>query len=951
MTVVVHDLGTLLISHNDQRVSPGGKKPSALLAALVIEVNRRVSVETLMFAAWGEHATASPSTLESHIFRLRRVLEPDRLSGQAPVVLVNDAGGYRLLLGQDQLDSTRFQQLTDDARDLLAARDPARALDRLDAAAELWRGQPYSPMSDEEWTRTAVARWLEIHDQVAERRIDVLLALGRTEQALADLGPLLTSMPYRERLWGQRMLGLYRSGRGEEALQTFHTARRVLIDEIGLEPGVELQTLQRGILDQDPRLMIATDSESTVAPPPTGVHLPPRTAPLIGRVDELAAMVPLVQARRLVTVVGAAGCGKTRLGIEVARQAATAFPDGVWFIDLAPTGDAELITDLLMTTLGMAAAAGGSSAEALQSFVRDRRILLLLDNCEHLATGVAELVSSWLDGEGEGAVLATSREPLAVDGEVLWSLSPLPIPADSGYEDAANSPAVQLFVARLLEADPTYVVDADALTDIEAICVAVDGLPLAIELAAARARTYSLAEIAAQVTEDPSDLARVNGRGPNSRTSVRSTIESSYRLLSPPEQQLHQMLSVLPGSFTRSAATGFLSLSADAVGDVLPLLVNRSLLTAVRSPRSAGPTTFRQLATVRGHARAALADTGRTIELLDARDRWLFDLGEARPRLGRIEILPWYQAIDDDYVTVRGVLQRSLLENGEPAAAHFAGKLTMYWYYRDQLVEGSRLLHRAVEIADRLDPFDAVVSRLGLAAIHAFHGRSDLARPHLDRALADVDRVPQSHWPILGDHLVAISAGAGLGDADLADRTVARASELARATGDLNLDILVRAQTLRATMPMRDALDPVATAEQAEQTYAEAIEVGHLLAAWISCAARCLTAAQLRQPDEGLLWSHRLLSIHQRFGSRRGGPIVEIRANFTAMSRRPGDAVTLFSASHTNARRAGTQWPRLPISAQLFDACRRALSQSDFDRAWHDGASLDLNAILVNAPA
>ncbi|MGX7681773.1 BTAD domain-containing putative transcriptional regulator [Jatrophihabitans sp. DSM 45814] len=945
MSIVLHDLGTLLVQNGDDQSTPGGKKPAAILAALLVDVNHRVSVETLMYAAWGERATASPSTLESHIWRLRRVLEPARDAGQQPTVLVNDSGGYRLLLGPDQLDSVRYQQLADDARDLLAAGRPARALDRLDAASALWRGRPYSPMSDEDWAAPAVARLSEIHDQLAERRIDVLLALGQPEQALSDLEPLLLALPYRERLWGQRMLALHRCGRSEEALQTFQTARSVLIEEIGLEPGAELQSLQGGILDQDPALLSGTNAE-----PPTRsveVHLPARTTSLIGRDSERATIGALLQQHRLVTIVGAAGSGKTRLAIEVAGEVATSsFSDGVWFLDLALVEDSDLVVDLAMSTLGVSAPTAGEPIDALRGFMRDRRLLLVADNCEHVLTGVSALARSVLSGEGECAFLTTSREPLGVGGEVLWSLKPLILPAESATVE--SSPAVQLFTERLRALDPTFVMDADALETIAAICVDVDGLPLAIELAAARARAYSLSEIAAQVAEDPSDLARVTDRGPESRSSMRSTIESSFQLLSPPEQDLHRQLSVLPGPFTRTAAAAIASLPEDGpqVSDVLPMLVNRSLLTATRAAGPGGPTSFRQLVTVRAHARGALAAGGRPLDMLDRRDDWVFGLSQSRPRLGRVEILPWYQAIDDDYATVRATLQRRLIDGEDPEAARLATRLLMYWYYRDQLVEGSRYLRRAVELAAHLQPFDSLASQLSLAAVETLQGRSDLARPRIDVALSTLDKVPETSWPDVGDLLVAISAAAGLADAELAVSMIAKAADFAARTADRDLQILVAAQALRAELPTRDAADPAETAARAEEIYRDALDAGQLLAAWIGCSARCLTAVQLGEAAVGLRWSQRLLAIHGRFGSRRGGPFVEMYAIFAAMAGETPKAVRSFSASQANARRAGVPWPRRPITLDLLARCRRALTQADFEQAWQDGEGLDLAGIL-----
>jgi DNA-binding SARP family transcriptional activator len=289
-----------------------------MLALLTINVNRRVSVDALMDA---ERVTAgAASTLESHIWRLRQLLEPGRARRTASTVLVSDAGGYRLVAGDRSVDSLFFEELAAEVRDLLAAGHPAEAVTRADTALALWRGRPYGPLGEHDWARPAVARLDELHGQVRERWVEALLATGALDRALSDLEPLIAAMPFRETLRGLQMLALYRSGRGGQALQTCQKARRQLMEEIGTEPGVELQELHRRILDNDADL--ASGGQAGAPQPTVEVHLPASLTPLVGREDVRLRLGALVAERRMVTVTGAAGSGKTRVAVEVARTAA-----------------------------------------------------------------------------------------------------------------------------------------------------------------------------------------------------------------------------------------------------------------------------------------------------------------------------------------------------------------------------------------------------------------------------------------------------------------------------------------------------------------------------------------------------------------------------------------------------------------------------------------------------
>ena len=585
--------------------------------------------------------------------------------------------------------------LADDTLRLLSDGQAARALRRCEEALQLWRGRPFGAVADEPWARPAVARLEELRAQVRERHIAAMLAIGDPERALVELTSAIADDPLRERLWVQRMLAYHRTGRTDRALATYQEARSLFRAELGIEPGGELRALQAQILAGDAAPPVPAPRGESAA---TEVHLPARSVRLIGRDPERDRVQALVAAHRLVSIVGAAGCGKTRLALDAARAAAGAFPDGVWGVDLTGAGAAEQVVTTVTSALGLALPPTGSARDALRSFSRDRRMLLLLDNCEHVLDAVAELVDDLLVDGSELAVLATSRVPLDVDGELVVPLEPLLLPAEGA--DPRTAPACELFLERLGTADDP---DDATLERVARICRAVDGVPLAIELAAARARAYSLDEIAAQVTEDASTLGRI-GRGPaGHHRTVRFAVEQSYRTLSAEEAALHRAVSVVPGPFTADVAAALVRRPVAEVRTVLARLVHCSLLVPL-GPLGAGrPSRFAQLAIVRGHA-AHSGDATETAELVAARDAWVGGLVDAAPRLGDAAEPDWFAALDDDLAALRATLQHCLADAPSALGVRVASRLGLYWYYRGMMVEARQWQERAA--ATEGDPVD-----------------------------------------------------------------------------------------------------------------------------------------------------------------------------------------------------------------------------------------------------
>lgn len=909
----MHDLGPLEVSVGGHREPIRGRVPAAILTLLAAHANALVPVDTVVDAVWGEAASdGARSTVDSHVFRLRKQLEPGRSTGAPPAVLLKQDDGLRLRVTPEQLDSLRFAALVEGAD----PGRPAECLDRCDEALELWRGPP----ARAEWAEAWAARLVELRAQATERRLDALIRSGRPEHTLSDFDAVVREWPFREHLQALHMTALHRCGRTEQALAVYAEVRRTLRDELGITPGAELREVQRQILEQGPEL----DSEPVAAPARQEIHLPATMTGLLGRESELDAVARLLGDHRLVTLTGTAGTGKTRLAVEVARRAAPAFSDGVWFVDLAAVEGGEPVAEVVGATIGGTAATAGSAEEALRTAVRGRRMLLVVDNCEHVLAEAAAAVTTVLGAGPTVTVLATSREPLDLDGEALHPVAPL---------DAAG---VELFVERLGTAVPGLAVTDEVRERAAGICAALDGLPLAIELAAARARVYGLDEIRDQIRADPVRLARIGRPGAERRQSLQSALDWGHRLLTPDEQLVHRRLAALPGPFGLRAAAATVDMPTDETADLLAMLVNRSLLTAAPGP--GGPTLFRQLVVVRAHAAHELA--AETEQTLDRRDAWVAALATVESRTDRLDLRRRYRMVDDDYAAVRAMLARGLVERPSPAAARTAGWLHGYWYYRGQLVEAVRWLELACAAVDPDDAIAVAWVHIGLAKMLAHQGRLERSREHSALGLAMADRIAPSETGAFGLD-VAVQAG-NLWSAG--DPAAGRRLLDSMPGGDPVLAVLADATR---SLVESDLVDPAVTLDRAEDVYPRARALDLDVAAWMAARAGSYAALAAGAAGVGSTWSERVIELHLAEGGELGGAFVEMRANFLALAGDPAGAVRLYSAARAQRNREGLEWRSAPETDGLRARARAALSSSDYEKAWRAGADLTLAQIIA----
>jgi len=604
-------LGELMVLRAGAPLELSGPMVTRLLAALLVDAPGGVERDVLIERLWGHRPPATARTaLQVHTGHLRRALEPDHRSGPWSV-LRTTANGYALNIDRAWIDADHFESLLRRAEERAEA-DPRGALGEIESARALWRGRPWGALADEPWLRGDVARIEELRRRSDELWADVLLALGRHELIVDSLARAVEAEPLREHRWEQLMLGLYRCRRQAEALRAFQDARHTLTEELGIEPSPALRALEQAVLVQDPSL------DAPLLPPERPHHnLPAALTSLIGREGELRATRKLLEAYRLVTVAGVGGIGKTRLAVQAATDLVPRFADGAWLVELAPISDPGLVPGRVAATLGLRERAGQSVTELIADYVADRSLLLVVDNCEHVIDAAAQLVDTLLNAAPHLRVLGTSRERLGLPYEQVFAVPVLEVPAPSDDTDTgrlAGSAAVQLFVERACAVTASFGLTAENQTHVAELCRRLDGIPLALELAAVHIDSMTPAEIVDNL-EPRFQLLGVDRKHAGRHQTLRGTIDWSYQLLERNEQTLFSRLSVFAGGWTitsaQSVATGS-GLDEPTVLDGLTGLVRKSMVV---TQNGATTTRYRMLESLRQYAHERLASSGEQVAI------------------------------------------------------------------------------------------------------------------------------------------------------------------------------------------------------------------------------------------------------------------------------------------------------------------------------------------------
>ncbi|HXV94134.1 MAG TPA: BTAD domain-containing putative transcriptional regulator, partial [Pseudonocardia sp.] len=681
-----------------RRVPGPGER--ALLALLALSAGAVVPVGTLLDALWGEDLPDDPANaLHVRVSKLRRAL-----GGAGGAALVQRVGpGYRLDVDPDAVDVHRFAAIVETARH---TGDPARAVDTYGEALALWRGEPLADFSASPWALVEAARLTELRLAALAERAERLLTLGRFEQVVEDLEPVVAAAPTRERLVGQLMTALFNAGRQADALEVFARTRRTLADQLGIDPSRELRSVFEQILRQDeaagPRPPVRSERPRPPEPATPAGNLPLRYTSFIGRERELRRIAELLGTSRLVTLAGPGGAGKTALGVEAARAAASSFRDGAWLVRLAAVTDGDALAHAVADALGMSIE-GGTAAhrprDVLVGQLAAREVLVVMDNCEHLIEPVAALVEAVLARCPGVRVLATSREALAVAGEVQLAVAPLPVPESGTPPDRVpESPAARLFLDRAAAAASDLVLDDGALAAAAVICRRLDGIPLALELAAARLSSLTPVELADRVRDRFGILTAGSRTAEARQRTLRRTVDWSHDLLTGAEQVLFRRLAVFRGGWTLAAAEAVVpgaGLRAEDVFDTLDRLVRQSLVLA---DSSAGHTRYRMLETLRQYAEDRLALSGEGDELAAAHAAYFLQVAEeAEPGLRGRSQERWLRVLRDEHPNLSAALSWLIEARGTDDALRLAGSLGLYWHMGRHL-EGRGILRRVMAL-------------------------------------------------------------------------------------------------------------------------------------------------------------------------------------------------------------------------------------------------------------
>jgi predicted ATPase/DNA-binding SARP family transcriptional activator len=895
--VFVRLLGPVSVLVEGEPVALGGQKRRELVGALALEAGEVVSRDRLIDALWGEDPPdTARNTLQVYVSQVRKLL-PDGL-------LETTANGYRLAVDPSAVDAFEFQRLATAGRSALTVGDAAGAAETLGAALELWHGSEPADLPQAETIRLDELRLTAMED-----RIDAELALGRHGQLVGELERLVAEQPLRERLRGQLMLALYRSGRQADALAVYQRARKTLVDELGIEPGESLRKLERAILAQDPALDLR---QAAIAR-----RIPSVPTPLLGRERELEALAELLRddGTRLLTLTGIGGIGKTRLALELVRRLAPEFRHGGAVATLATLRDPGLVGRAILEALELPEAAGDPD-EQLAAALRDSHLLLLVDNFEQVLDG-APSIAHLLAEAPHVKLVVTSRAPLRVAAEREFAVPPL-----------ADDEAAELFISRAQAANASFELSDQNAAAVVELCARLEGLPLAIELAAARTKLLPPATLLERLTNRLAVLTGGRRDAPQHQQTLRMTFDWSYDLLEPNAQQLFARLGVFSGGWTLAAAEAV----CDATLEDLGALVDESLVQQ-REAR------FSMLEIVREYALERLEEHE---ELRKRHLAYFVALAdEAEPELSRGDQTTWLARIEDEHDNVRETLAYAVETQDAASALSLVVGIRRFWQIHGYLAEGREAIDAALSLAPDT-PSELRAHALNMAGILAGEqGDFEAARVSFNAALdnaraADSTRAISSALVNLGN--LAFFGG----DLDAARLLYEESIEHFESLGDLRGQALANENVGLMALTSDDIPEAVTwltAALELARAGGDDREIG--------AAARSLAAAlmEVDKLDEAKRLLEESLHLASELGETHG--IAVCLETFAGVAATEGDAVraaTLFGASDAVRSAIGAQ--RQPDNQILYERwLARTLARLDtkaYSQRYEDGRALPL---------
>ncbi|MFD6897483.1 BTAD domain-containing putative transcriptional regulator [Rhodococcus sp. NPDC060086] len=925
--IAVGVLGPVAALRDGTPIDLGGPRQRALLAALAAAYPHSVSADQLLAEVWNDVPDPTVNALHFAVSKLRRHLDPQRSRGQGGPV-VRSGPHYALRIAE--LDSARFDALIRTAHEVRTARTPTATDDAaaiLNEALGLWRGEPFQDVGHLACVAPERTRLDGLYRDASSALIEVDLARGCTREALNAAESLVDRYPLDEHAWELLALSMYRRGRQADALAAIRRVRRALMDELGVDPGIALQALEQRILTHE-----VAQRPPDEPPPPV---LPAFRTRLIGRTADLATVSDLLERHALVTLFGPGGVGKTRLALEVARSPRTG--DDTWFVDLAGVAEGSPIAAPVAEALGLP---GVETAEELAALIARRGMFVILDNCEHLVVAAAHLVAVILERCPHVRILATSRELLDVDSEVGYEIRPL----DLAF-------AVELFADRAVRFDPGWSLERADSTSVHRICEGLDGLPLALELAAAQLCVLSESQIADGLADRFTMLTTGPRFAGARQRRLVDTVDWSYRMLDAPSSWALRALSVFAGSFDIHGAAAVLGVDDPIRAvDTVRVLVRRSLLSVVPDTT---PRRYVMLRTIK-HFAAQQRTPVEEIRIVAAYltrvlRRAVALAAELRGPGARDAV----SELAADRAEHRAALTTALEHGDLHYVLELSGALYWFWYRKANVSEGLGFLRVAIERVDQhpIAPKPEHLGRalMGMALLTDLTGDSETAQRHSDRArevllgtgdVADIayaDSLRAYYRTVCGDHDGAV---------DIVQRSLIDARRL-------GIDWIEASLLMVMGIAQRGSGDL-----EAAPTLRKSVEVGRRCGyQWVpicSLWALAKIAADSRDHAEGLELAREILPILE-FDSEVTGWIVTMHTAAAALAQagRTADAARVSGAARAHGERVGVQVELLdPYSAEE-DAAMTAASRTDnFDAYCDEGAGLtreEANALLTDS--